>query len=274
MTSLSIETITPKAAAQLLDGSTNTRNVREAWVNVIARSIKEDRWDFNGETIKIDPEGNVIDGQHRLWACIQSDRSIKTAVARNVESDVYVDIGHSRTATQLLQAQGHTSPSAVSSVARSVWFHNSEFGITALNNGRVAPDRFMIVEATKTDQQIARSANKALKARAFMPTSVLGYVHYIAVQAMGGNTAYPDMFVDQIALGTGAPGSGPTLLRDRMVRQKITRARMPRLDMVALTTRAWNQFLSGKTARNLLIKGKRDGRWCEESMPRVKGIDS
>ena len=65
-------TITPEYAKELLDYNKKNRSLSKATVDRYAEDMRKDNWQQNGEAIKIDWDGNLIDGQHRLAACVKS----------------------------------------------------------------------------------------------------------------------------------------------------------------------------------------------------------
>lgn len=58
----------------------------------ITEQILAGKWQYNGDTIKVAKSGDVLDGQHRLWACIEADRSIKTVVVYGIEKEAFATI--------------------------------------------------------------------------------------------------------------------------------------------------------------------------------------
>lgn len=74
------EVITPERARELLKGNTHNRLVRNAHVDFLASEIAGGRWVVQGDSIKIAPDGTVVDGQHRLLAIIQANAAIETFV--------------------------------------------------------------------------------------------------------------------------------------------------------------------------------------------------
>ena len=68
----SIVTITPEEAAKMLETNQRNRNVSKNAVAAMARDMTAGHWRLNGEAIRIDGDGNLIDGQHRFSACVMS----------------------------------------------------------------------------------------------------------------------------------------------------------------------------------------------------------
>jgi hypothetical protein len=88
-----LKTITPEWAAQIL-AHNNTRNraMSRAHVEKLANEMRRGAWKINGETIKLSPDGQLIDGQHRLAAAVKTGVSIQTLVVEGVSFDVIATI--------------------------------------------------------------------------------------------------------------------------------------------------------------------------------------
>lgn len=89
-----IETImlTPERAAELLEHNTLNRPLSQLHVERLARQIVAGKWKFNGDTIKIAATGDVLDGQHRLWAVIEAKKTVETLLVHGVDRDAFTTI--------------------------------------------------------------------------------------------------------------------------------------------------------------------------------------
>lgn len=76
-----VRTITPADAMSILENNFENRRVSSAQVSRLSAAMR--RGSFvgeNGETIKISEAGTLIDGQHRLYACVASGKPFRTLV--------------------------------------------------------------------------------------------------------------------------------------------------------------------------------------------------
>ena len=88
-------TITPAMAQEWAGLNTRNRPVRYTKVAQFARDMTAGKWMLNGETIKIASDGTILDGQHRLYACIQAEVPFETVVIRGLpmEAQDTIDTG-------------------------------------------------------------------------------------------------------------------------------------------------------------------------------------
>jgi hypothetical protein len=103
-------TITPAMASQWLKSNTHNRPARKAHVARLANEMVKGNWQLNGETIKFDTWGRLVDGQHRLMAIIEASQPITMHVCTGLaaDSDVFatIDVGLNRSAGSVLAMHG------------------------------------------------------------------------------------------------------------------------------------------------------------------------
>jgi len=117
------EIITPIIAQKLLGGMRkNYRALKPKTVEKYKRAILAGEWKFNGECIKIDESGIMIDGQHRCHAVVLSKQSIKTWVLYNAKDDIVssLDCGTVRNFIDHVRANDDSYTKADLAVARMV----------------------------------------------------------------------------------------------------------------------------------------------------------
>ena len=105
---IKLVTITPKMAEIMLEKNIANRKVNQANVNRIAADMATGNYKVNGETIKISPNGEILDGQHRLLACVKSGMSFQTYIVYNVEREAIgtIDMGKGRSVADSLNVMG------------------------------------------------------------------------------------------------------------------------------------------------------------------------
>ncbi len=103
---ISIEEITPEIAEKYLDlNYESNRPLKQVSVNQLARDMSEGNFILNPSApIIFTEKGKLIDGQHRLWACVQSGCSFKSFVVRGADEKTYevIDIGNTRSVADVV----------------------------------------------------------------------------------------------------------------------------------------------------------------------------
>lgn len=100
--------ITPLKAQEFLKRNIeNNRSINLRYVSNYAEEMASDKWVFNGDTIRFDKDGNLIDGQHRLMAIVKSGATIPCLVVTNLEKHALstIDVGRKRSLGVILKME-------------------------------------------------------------------------------------------------------------------------------------------------------------------------
>ena len=147
--------IKPDMATKMLEhGIKNNRNISPVLTKKYADDMRRNRWDLNGETIKLVNEREernpplflytVIDGQHRLTACVKARKSFRTAVAfvESAKSFSTIDCGKVRSAGDICSILGHkNSPALAAALKLQVKVEENKLVDTAVGAGSTSDIR-------------------------------------------------------------------------------------------------------------------------------------
>jgi len=119
---IEVETITPEVAAIMLENNPANRNIKKNHVDAMARDMIAGRWQTNGDAIRMNCDGSLIDGQHRLTACVKSGVPFQTVVISGLDADVRatIDGGAKRTHGDRLGMMGVSNATHVSAATRLI----------------------------------------------------------------------------------------------------------------------------------------------------------
>lgn len=119
-----IESINPKKAEQYLNRNTSNRKLRDGCVDRYAYDMRTGAWTQCTAPIVFYENGDIADGQHRLWAIIESNTTQKFMVVRNLprEAGLNIDTGASRTLVDnaRISGTGHDLNNEVLAASRAV----------------------------------------------------------------------------------------------------------------------------------------------------------
>ena len=109
-----VETVTPELAAEWLEANPRNRKINQRHVSALAVEIRAGRWLVTGEAIKLTADGQLLDGQHRLWAVLEAGMPIRTMVVRGIQSEaqLVMDTGAARKPGQGLGLLGYANANA------------------------------------------------------------------------------------------------------------------------------------------------------------------
>lgn len=133
---LKVETvmITPQIAESWLSKNIENRKMKKRLIDRLSNDLRTKKWRLTGDTIKFDTKDNLVDGQHRLTACVDTQESFPSLVVYGVATDTHdvMDTGISRSAGDLLAMHGVSYSLAVASMFR-LMIHQKR-GLEARNN--------------------------------------------------------------------------------------------------------------------------------------------
>ena len=84
--------VTPEMAAAWLEKNTHNRDIRQADINQYARDMKNGDWQLTHHGVAFNCEDVLIDGQHRLWAVIESGATVPMLVTYGLPIEVQLVI--------------------------------------------------------------------------------------------------------------------------------------------------------------------------------------
>jgi hypothetical protein len=115
--------VTPALASEWLKRNINNRPLSQANVGGLADDILNGRWVDNGETVKLDWNGNLIDGQHRLTAVVRAGVAVTMLVVEGLDprSQMTVDVGRPRSVGQQLELSGVPQGARMAAVGAALW---------------------------------------------------------------------------------------------------------------------------------------------------------
>jgi len=256
-----LKTITPDDAARMLKTNTGNRPVNRRHVAVLAREMKCGRWKVNGDTICINGD-RLIDGQHRLLAVIDSGCTVESLVVEGVSSDVFdtKDAGRRRSASDTLAIRGE--------------IYTCRLGATLAVIDRYMTGRMMnCVKYTNTEIEellsryptVRESVRKTYDTKKLVGGSVLSACHFLFSQK---DDLAADRFVENLMSGVNLSVGDPVfVLRERLMQNALSKAKLSAEYIMALTIKAWNYRRASKEITHLRFRQDGDS---PESFPVVQ----
>ena len=108
-----IMNITPDMAIEMLSRNSANRKLRDDRVKLYAKQMKEGKWHLTGQSITFAEDGQLLDGQHRLWAVIESNCTVPFVVVTDAEVAPTYDCGLPRSLSDRLYLGGKKFPSSM-----------------------------------------------------------------------------------------------------------------------------------------------------------------
>jgi len=247
-----IEKITPEAASKML-AACNTRNrpLKAHHVAWLAAQMRSGHWMKNGDTITFAKDGTLIDGQHRLSAVALSQVTIECIIVRDADEDAFTtkDTGMPRSSSDVLALAGERHYCLLASTVKLLLRYN----YSAKNAGRLVGslrctnrDVMAFVDSNQSVRESVSFAASLSTPPGFMTPTITAVVHYLGSAVDQKKT---EEFLGLVISGIGLSAGDPVLvLRNRLMANKGSVAKVSRDLVLALTAKAWHLHIAGKKA--------------------------
>lgn len=259
MITATMEFITPRLAKEYLEKNTsNYRKLSHTTVWQYANDIENGRWQENGEAIKFDEEGTLVDGQHRLKAIVMANVPACMMVVRGVSKGTQIyDIQRRRTVEQIVKH--HITDNSVNnytiSAARTILSFNESNSPSTSPQSRFAPSgeiiQFLEHDIFQLTQMyaICRKGASAAKTRNGFTISALAlYCRYSTEEYECGNATYEEVEKFVNIVNSGLPIEGRECSNALVFRNTlygISNAKYKCYEIASATIMAFRDFLNG-----------------------------
>lgn len=246
--------IDPEKAEYLLETMASNRHVSQGHVEKYMEDMRKGRWFVTNQGIGIDRQGRLIDGQHRLWAIIETGIPQKMLVVRGIDPQAFraLDEARKRTFSDDLDILGESEYAGKAACTRMV------------AKAEIAGPRRMTISSMKTlrftryelsdwlaEMQTKASVDSSLRAAISLYRSINVSVsagaafHYMVSVRFSPEIA--DGFMEAIGSGEGLfKGDPKYALRDRMQKMSQLKPRPGAEVYLAHLIKAFNAEIRGE----------------------------
>lgn len=242
--------ITPEMAAEILEMNENNRPLRQMMVKKYASDMRAGRWALNGEAIQMNGT-RLLNGQHRLKACVEAGVPFTTLLVRGVDSSLFktFDQHGKRTNGDVLAIMGVKSHNVVASAARMAAAFTMFTKLKTPIGAMVALSQSGFDVSTwvidnPTIEHSARIGIRGYTNARFHVPSVLSAFHFMASRI---SIEHADDFVEMVVMGNNIEKGHPCLaLRNSMITRAAVRAKDRPEYVLTKHLHAWNAYRRGR----------------------------
>jgi hypothetical protein len=242
-----IETITPSDAAEMLSRNTKSRAVSRSQVESLAHDIRHGQFLCNGETIIIGDDGTIVDGQHRLTACVQADQPITSYVVRDMPTAARdtIDIGRKRTLGDVLGMAGIPNAALMGAIGRRAHaWDNGSRRIGKFDTRQTMRELELYILA-HPELEVAATFATSNTGSVDVSPSILGFCYFMCARQ---SIEHVGKFYRRWTTGVGITEADPIRALNSILR---TSYRLRELDKAAYVFSAWNHDRRGREVTKL-----------------------
>ena len=245
-------TVTPALAEAMLSFNEGNRPRSQATIKKYADLMQIGKWPWTPQPISFSDNYVLMDGQHRLHACVRADTAIEVSVAFGVPSDVFsvIDTGKTRKAYDVFSINGVPNAKIVAGAVR--WLLAYDRGALDSENFRhisITPQEHYEEYEKYEDLQLSCRYGRAMSNSKLGSDAMFTAAHYICARR-----SRPDAneFFQSIADGLFSNKDSPAYRLERLLRENQTRRgdyRKPYRSLLAYTIKAWNAYRNGEVVK-------------------------
>lgn len=263
--------ITPAmASAWLSDNKFDNRNLTDRLVDKIARDIKENKWVVDGSAIRFDKKGNVIDGQHRLWAIVTAGKPIESLVIHGLseESKDIIDTGKTRSNSDILHFHGYVNTASLANACRlSIGYKKNEGNLYnwASGSSKLHCSSSEIVAEAESNRDLVNCHQKVISYKFIKKFIGLGTASFCLHIFSKLDKRKAEEFFYLLEKGENLKEGDPILalrnslaLRDHLTMKLAKGGNYRTAYLIALVIKAWNAYRNGKQVKRLYFGDEKE----------------
>ena len=264
-TESAVITITPADAEQLLVHNLINRPIRWPVVDRYAEDMRSGNWRVGGSTIDIDEDGYLLNGQHRLHACVRAGVPFTTVMVQGLptEAQITMDTGLRRRLSDILHWRKESNAVALAAAINLGWRwangHVPGFAISpTFDQGLAWLERNPSIREAVSKHTAVREVLRAPH------SATAAFVHQISLIDYEDTEAFFKRLKDGEQLAAGDP---ILALRNWMLNQANRKTSGTRPDQVfylAMMIKGWNAWVTGRSLSNMVW---RRGGTSKEEFP-------
>jgi len=263
--------ITPDYAQQLLNNNTHNRPLSKRKVDEWTRLLKNNQWIYNGDAIRVDTKGTLLDGQHRLHACVKSGIPFKAILATGIDPQAFhtIDTGKRRSASDALAIAGEKHTARLAATLSLLYKYQIRAFDTVSNERRGSiMNNEDYLNLLDNNPQIRESVK--LVGNSYRPydLAVFACFHYLASKV---NFDVANQFYEKLHTGIGLELDCPILaLRETLSKKYMSVEKPTTRTILALTIKAFNCYIIGKKVKHLNYRLSVEN---PEPFPKMRNLD-
>lgn len=237
-------------------------------VERIKKQILTGKWKFNGDTIKVSDSGDVVDGQHRLWAVCYAGVAVETIIVYGVDKDAFSTVDtlrKTRSGSDVLAVLGVTKYRSATASAIRWLIRYQKRCIPNMGLPQYKIENADIEDHYKSNPELPRAVERCMAARHVADPGMLAFMYYV-VAARDYDLA--ERFINTMINPTPVPTDDPFfVLRHHFMKRRERDGNMDNVENIAFMIKAMNAAARKKTVARFKWVGQGTGA---EEFPKLE----
>jgi hypothetical protein len=260
-------TISPEQATKMLTNNPSNRKISNISVTQYAEDMINKKWMNNGDTIRVfNPTGNprlpieehkLIDGQHRLSACVKAQIPLNTLIVVVDDQKVFetIDTGKKRSPSDTLSIYGHKNCATLAaSLALIKKIDRDGLNDVKLGGGSSAKVKnHELLDLLNQYQTMPDSVQYACNMKAKFRTrpAAMAVLHYKFCEI---DNDLGEEFLNHLHSGANLSESSPILhLRNAIISRRNSDVQMTNYYIIKACYHGWNNWIQGREVSRLCV---------------------
>lgn len=242
--------VTPAMAEALLNSNTKNRPLTSGRVEEYAAEMRAGRFPFNGDTVRFDTEAKMLDGQHRLWAIIETDVTMRMLLVFGLDPECFdtIDIGKIRTGPDTVWNLGEDRYRAEIASACQ-WLVRWQRGDLDTSARARKVTNTEVKEVYRDNADLVISVELCTALRSIGTVGILSAVHYRVAQR---DAELAERMLATLREPAGVAVNDPFfVLRDTLLNMRRSCGRRDPIMVLALAIKTVNAAAQGRKMKRL-----------------------
>lgn len=246
--------IKPSVASYILENNNSkNRKISASKIRQTSSDILSGKFLVNGESVIFDRNGLLLDGQHRLLACVETNVEIVSLCAFGIDPIAMqtIDLGKGRTSGDVAQISGIPSGNAVAAIARMMIAYDKTNGETLGRPQDLSSNEILQYLNDNPDvSDVHRwSVTHLASLRGICPATVLAAARIILQRKYGPEVVH---YLNQVGSGINIAPNDPAFI----IRRRLFGARKQNAASLEAILRGGIHYMKNRSISRIEISGR------------------
>ena len=249
--------VTKDVSDDFIERNIRNRPLSKINVNSLIREVTESNWQYNGEALKFDYNGHLMNGNHRMHMVSETGvpQIFDVTIGLPPESYATMDGGRKRNGSDTLAVAGIKNSACASSVTKTIFGFQHNLLSENRNSNRTIGNTNILKyynSYTGVEGSITLGMTLSTKSGKLLSPSLIGGFHWLFSQS---NAELANDFFEKLCTGLNIQDGDAvhplrkTLIKSKENKAKTGKASVSHKTVIEMLVFAWNKTVEGKPCK-------------------------